>query len=64
MTGSGISSQEVDETEKGGPVRDISQGLAASTEEGWKSYLTDCVCTTVTDDRTVIWKKAVAVRKW
>jgi hypothetical protein len=89
MTGSGISSQEVDEAEKGGPVRvlvlvngdrwsfasaawflgtqctqDISQGLAASTEEGWKSYLTDCVCTTVTDDRTVIWKKAVAVRKW
>jgi hypothetical protein len=43
---------------------EISQGLAASTEEGWNTYLTDCVGTTVTDDRTAIWKKAIALGKW
>jgi hypothetical protein len=89
MPGWGISSQQVDEAEKEGPVQvlalvngdrwsfasaawflatqcteDISQGLAASTEEGWNLYVTDCVGTTVTDDRTAIWKKAVAMRKW
>jgi hypothetical protein len=45
-------------------TEEIDQRLAASTEEGWESYLTDCVGTTVTDDRTKIWKKAVAMRKW
>lgn len=39
-------------------------GLAAQTEDGWNSYLTDCIGTTVTDDRTAIWKKAIALGKW
>jgi hypothetical protein len=43
---------------------EVSQGLAASTEEGWEAYLTNCVGTTVTDDRTAIWKKAIALGKW
>jgi hypothetical protein len=43
---------------------EVSRGLAASTEEGWEAYLTNCVGTTVTDDRTVIWKKAIALEKW
>ena len=42
---------------------EISRGLAALTEEGWDTYLTDCVGTTVTDDRTAIWKKAIALGK-
>lgn len=40
---------------------EFSQGLAALTEEGWNTYLTGCVETTVTDDRTAIWKKAIAL---
>jgi hypothetical protein len=43
---------------------EIGQGLATSTEEGWETYLTHCVGTTVTDDRTAIWKKAIALGKW
>jgi hypothetical protein len=43
---------------------EVRQGLAALTEEGWEAYLTDCVGTTVTDDRTAIWKKAIALGKW
>ncbi|KAI4739029.1 hypothetical protein E4T50_10533 [Aureobasidium sp. EXF-12298] len=43
---------------------EIGQGLATSTEEGWNTYLTECVGTTVTDDRTAIWKKAIALGNW
>lgn len=43
---------------------EISHGLAASTKEGWEAYLTECVGTTVTEDRTAIWKKAIALQKW
>ncbi|KAI4723292.1 hypothetical protein E4T48_00378 [Aureobasidium sp. EXF-10727] len=43
---------------------EIRKGLAGLTEEGWNAYLTDCVGTTVTDERTAIWKKAVALGKW
>jgi hypothetical protein len=88
-TDSGISSQQVDEAEKEGPVQvlalvngerwsfasaawfmatqcngEVGQGLATLTEEGWNTYLTDCVGTTVTDDRTAIWKRAIALEKW
>lgn len=45
-------------------AQEISQGLAASTEEGWEAYLTECVGTTVTDDRIAIWKKAIALQEW
>lgn len=40
---------------------EIVQGLATSTKEGWEAYLTVCVGTTVTDDRSAIWKKAIAL---
>lgn len=43
---------------------EVNQGLATLTEEGWNTYLTDCVGTTVTDDRTAIWKRASALGKW
>lgn len=42
----------------------IEQGLSAGTEEGWESYLTTCVGTTVTADRTDVWKQAIALGKW
>ncbi|CAD0089919.1 unnamed protein product [Aureobasidium vineae] len=43
---------------------EIRRGLAGLTEEGWNAYLTDCVGTTVTDERTAIWKDATASGKW
>lgn len=43
---------------------EISHGLTASTEEGWEAYLSECVGTTVTDDRTAIWRKAIALQEW
>lgn len=42
----------------------IEQGLADQTDQGWEDYLTICVGTTVTDERTAIWKKAVALQRW
>lgn len=44
--------------------KEVSKGLAAATEEGWNAYLTDCIGTTVTEDRTTIWRKAIALGKW
>ena len=89
MTDSGISSQQVDEAEKEGPVQvlalvngnrwsfasgawflerqceeEIREGLATLTEERWNIYLTACVGTTVTNDRTAIWRKAIALGEW
>ena len=43
---------------------EISQGLATLTEEGWNTYLTDCIATTVTEDRTAIWKRTIALGEW
>lgn len=42
----------------------IKQGLSAGTEQGWETYLTSCVGTTATEDRTAIWRKAIALGKW
>ncbi|KAI5254843.1 hypothetical protein E4T42_02130 [Aureobasidium subglaciale] len=42
----------------------IRLGLAAYTEQGWNTYLTECVGTTVTHERTSIWKKTIALEKW
>ena len=89
MPDSGISMQQVQETEEEGPVQilalvngdrwsfasavwflttqcneEISQGLATSTKEAWEAYLTECVGTTATDDRTAIWNKAIALQRW
>lgn len=42
----------------------IGQGLAAESEEGWESYLSECVGTTATADRTAIWTQAMALKAW
>ena len=42
----------------------VVKGLAARSEEGWSAYLTDCVGTTVTADRTAVWQKAIALGDW
>lgn len=34
------------------------------TDESWNAYLTSCVGTTATEDRTAIWTKVVALGKW
>jgi hypothetical protein len=36
-------------------------GLQAGTPEGWTAYLTQCVGTTDTPDRDVVWQQAIAV---
>ena len=42
----------------------VQKGLAAGTEEGWEDYLTQCVGTSATEERTAIWKKAFALKSW
>lgn len=42
----------------------VQQGLNAGTEEGWEAYLSQCVGTTATEDRTAIWRKAIALKNW
>lgn len=42
----------------------IEDGLAEATEAGWEAYLTTCVGTTVTADRTAIWTEAIALKSW
>lgn len=42
----------------------IEDGLATGTEAGWTRYLEECVGTSVTDERTAGWKKAIALGKW
>ncbi|KAK5011777.1 hypothetical protein LTR60_004702, partial [Cryomyces antarcticus] len=37
----------------------VRQGLQAGTLQGWETYLTSCVGTTATDDRTAYWTKAM-----
>ena len=36
----------------------VRTALQAGTQEGWKSYITECVQTTVTAERQAYWKKA------
>lgn len=89
MTGSGISTQQVQKAQSEGPTQvlelvngdrwgfasaawflatqcdeEVMNGLVAATENGWTAYLADCVGTTVTEDRTTIWKRAIALGKW
>jgi hypothetical protein len=42
----------------------VRQGLAVGTQSGWEAYLTGCVQTTATSDRTAIWSKAIALGRW
>lgn len=37
---------------------DVKTGLQAGTKAGWESFITGCVQTTLTDDRTSGWMKA------
>lgn len=42
----------------------VREGLAQGTEQGWEEYLTGCVGTTVTEERTAVWRKAVSLGGW
>ncbi|KAG8995787.1 hypothetical protein FRB95_013388 [Tulasnella sp. JGI-2019a] len=39
---------------------DVRSGLKSGSEAGWEAYLTECVGTTVTDDRKTGWTNAIA----
>ena len=45
-------------------VDEIRSGLDAGSQQGWEAYLTDCVGTTVTEERTEGWRKAMALGNW
>ncbi|KAK3713453.1 hypothetical protein LTR37_008411 [Vermiconidia calcicola] len=42
----------------------VKQGLREGTQEGWEAYLSQCVGTTATEERTAIWRKAMALGSW
>lgn len=42
----------------------VKEGLASGSLQGWESYLTGCVGTTATEERTAIWRKAVGLGHW
>ncbi|KAK3724914.1 hypothetical protein LTR37_000962 [Vermiconidia calcicola] len=42
----------------------VKKGLRAGTQEGWEGYLSQCVGTTATEERTAIWMKAMALGSW
>lgn len=42
----------------------VKQGLKAGTESGWEEYLSGCVGTSTTEERTAIWRKATAMKAW
>jgi hypothetical protein len=42
----------------------IETGLAAGTQAGFKSYIEDCVGTTLTDERIAGWEKVMALKQW
>ncbi|CAG7939444.1 unnamed protein product [Penicillium salamii] len=39
--------------------KEVRSALADGPEAGWKKYITDCVGTTITDDRKAYWDRAV-----
>jgi hypothetical protein len=39
--------------------KDVRSALQDGSETGWKKYITDCVETTVTDERKEYWERAV-----
>lgn len=43
---------------------DVRQGLKGGSQQGWENYLSSCVGTTATEDRTAIWRKAVQLGSW
>jgi hypothetical protein len=38
---------------------DVRSALQSGSESGWQSYLTQCVGTTVTDERKAYWTRAI-----
>ena len=42
----------------------VKEGLKAGTEQGWEAYLSQCVGTSVTEERTAIWRKSMALGSW
>lgn len=42
----------------------VKAGLGRGDEAGWAAFLTGCVGTTVTEERTAIWRKAMAMGQW
>ncbi|KAF4597906.1 hypothetical protein EYR38_006298 [Pleurotus pulmonarius] len=38
----------------------LVEGLKAETEQGWADYITNCIFTTVTDERKAVWQKTLA----
>jgi hypothetical protein len=46
---------------KCGDNRDVVEGLQAATLDGWERYITDCVETTVTDERRALWQRTLDV---
>ncbi|KAF9491584.1 hypothetical protein BDN71DRAFT_1398133 [Pleurotus eryngii] len=39
----------------------LVDGLTAQTRQGWENYITGCIFTSVTEDRTAVWEKTVSV---
>ena len=42
----------------------VRMGLESGSEGGWETYLTSCVGTTATEERTAVWRKAVGLKGW
>ena len=42
----------------------VREGLKAGTEQGWEAYLSECVGTSATGERTALWRRAVALKEW
>lgn len=40
---------------------EVRSALQQGTQEGWEQYITQCVGTTVSDERKVYWDKAMEV---
>lgn len=43
---------------------DVSEGLKSGSQQGWENYLSGCVGTTATEDRTAVWRKAMQLGSW
>ena len=43
---------------------EICEGLGTGSQEGWEAFLTSCVGVEATEDRTEIWRKAIAKGRW
>ncbi|QIW98111.1 hypothetical protein AMS68_003629 [Peltaster fructicola] len=44
--------------------QEVRNGLAQGTQAGWSNYLTQCIGTPATNDRTQVWDKVRSLGKW